>query len=108
MWVGQHIEPSPEQVTPQGNLTIQDVLSNLLLCMNRVKNCSWHYFKGRCVHNICVVAMVTSVLSDIGIRVFLYYHGYVAQAVNNSKPLSPEVSAKKLFSVTPKRDKVTV
>lgn len=53
-----------------------------------------------------MVCCYYSVLSDIGIRVFLYYHGYVAQANNNNKPTTPEVSAKKLFSVAPRKDKV--
>ena len=49
-------------------------------------------------------------LADLAMKLFFYYHGYCTQAEDQMrlrKPkASPEISAKKLFSVSPTKDKV--
>ena len=60
---------------------------------------------------IIIIIIVVSVLTDIACKAFHYYHGYCIQSpeslhLRKPKMSPPEISAKKLFSVSPEKDKV--
>ncbi len=48
-------------------------------------------------------------LAELAGKAFLFYHGFCCQPaylLSLRQPKTPEISAKKMFSVSPKKDKV--